>query len=259
MTGASSGIGLAFAERLAQDGYDLVVVARRGDRLEALAERLHSEHGVSVQPLVADLTDRAALRIVEQHVADDDALDLLINNADFSGYMPFIKLDPDRAEELIRLHVVTTTRLTRAALPGMTARGRGAIINVSSLLGFSASVPASFPLPRRVVYAACKSYITTFTELLHHELEGTGVQVQVVCPGGTRGTEFHDDMPGFDESRFQIEAQDIVQASLAGLRLGELICIPGLDDPELAGKVRESERQLLQRAAPSKLAERYTR
>jgi short-subunit dehydrogenase len=258
VTGASSGIGLAFAERLARDGYDLIAVARRRDRLDALAERLGTDHGSTVEPLVADLTDRDELRTVEQRIAEDRALDLLVNNAGFSGYMPFIELDPDRAEELIRLHGIATTRLTHAALPAMIDRGQGAIINVSSLLAFSASVPASSPLPKRAVYAACKAYIATFTELLHHELEGTGVRVQALCPGATRGTEFHSDLPGYDESRFQISADEIVQASLAGLQMGEVLCIPSLDDPEAAARVRESERQLLARAARAPLAKRYT-
>lgn len=260
VTGASSGIGMAFAERLARDGYDLIVVARRRERLEALAERLHTSEGVAVDPLVANLTDPAALRTVEERVAADEALELLVNNAGFAGYMPFVELEPDRAEELIRLHVVAITRLTRAALPGMISRARGAIVNVSSLLGFSASVPASSPLPRRVVYGACKSYINTFTELLHHELEGTGVQVQVLCPGLVGGTEFHDNIPGHDLSGRPppgLDPSGVVEASLAGLRLGEVVCVPGLDDPALVDRVREDERDLLGRAVMGGAAERY--
>jgi len=181
----------------------------------------------------------------------------VINNAGFAGYMPFIQLDPDRADALIRVHVLATTRLTRAALPSMIARGEGAIINVASLLGFSASVPNPSPMPKRAVYAACKGYIIAFTEALHHELEGAGVQVQEFCPGGTRGTELHDDIPGFDDSRFHIDAKGIVKASLAGLRLGEVICIPGLDEPGLIAQAQESERRILERAGLGALAQRY--
>jgi len=147
ITGASAGIGQAFAERLARDGYDLVLVARRRARLEALAQRLRGEGGGAADVVVADLTAPAGLRAVEARAAADEALTLLVNNAGFAGYMPFIDLPADRAEELIRLHVVAVTRLTRAALPGLVARGRGAVVNVASMLAFSATVPASVPLP----------------------------------------------------------------------------------------------------------------
>ncbi len=262
ITGASAGIGATFAERLARDNYDLVVVARRRERLDALARKLEHAHRVAVQVLVADLTQPDDLRRVEQQIADDQSLDLLINNAGFPGYMPFIELDPDRAEELIRLHVVATTRLARAALPGMVARGRGAIVNVASMLAFSAPVPGgAAPLPKRVVYAACKAYIVAFSELLHHELEGSGVRVQALCPGLVGGTEFFDGVPGFDRSRLAqagVMPEDVVTASLAGLRLGEVICAPGLDDVALIEQFRASEQQLVARGARGALAARYT-
>ena len=231
VTGASSGIGLAFAERLAHDGYDLVVVARRRDRLEALARRLREQHEVVVDVLVADLTQPAELSLVEQHITGDGSLTLVVNNAGSAGYMPFVSLDPDHAEELIRLHIIAVTRLTRAALPSMLAHGRGAVINVSSLLAFSASV-ASPTLPKRAVYAGAKAYINAFTETLSHELEGTGVRVQALCPGIVR-TEFHE-VAGNDLSRLPPEAfaspEDIVRASLSGLRLGETLCLPTVSD-----------------------------
>jgi short-subunit dehydrogenase len=260
ITGASAGIGAEFAEQLAHDGYDLVLVARRKGRLETLSWRLKQEHDATVEVLPADLTAPDDLRRVEQHLAGDDRLELLINNAGFGGYMPFIELDPDTAEELIRLNVVAVTRLTRAALPGMVARHRGAIINVASVLGFSASAPASSPLPRRAVYAACKSYIINFTELVAHELEGSGVQLQVLCPGRVDDTEFHEKVPGFDPANRPVSsqtAQGVVAASLTGLRRGELICIPGLDDPALIDAFREDERAIINRAGRGAVAARY--
>src|SRR4030095_7862022 len=136
VTGASSGIGAAFAERLAKDGYDLIIVARRRDKLEELAQRLQGSHQVNVEVLVADLSKPDSLRTVEKQIAEDSALEMLVNNAGFGGYMPFVELDPDKAEECINLQVLAVTRLTRAALPGMIVRGRGYIINVSSRLGF---------------------------------------------------------------------------------------------------------------------------
>lgn len=260
ITGASAGIGAAFAQRLARDGYDLVLVARRRDRLELLAQRLHAEQGATAAVLTADLTRADDLAAVEQRVAADDRLDLLVNNAGFAGYMPFVQLPPDQAEELIRLHVVAVTRLTRAALPGMLARGRGAIVNVASMLAFSATLPATTPLPKRAVYAACKAYLVAFTELLHQELAGTGVKVQALCPGRVEGTEFHQNLPGFDAVRSAVagfQPDDVVTASLAALRQGEVLCSPGLDDPALVEQYRASERRLLSAALTGRLAERY--
>ena len=198
VTGASSGIGTAFAQRLAQEGFDLVVVARRRQRLEALAERLRADAGVEVDVIAADLTDPDKLRELEAHIAEDAALELLVNNAGFGGYKPFAELDRDVAEGLIRVHVLALTRLTRAALPGMIERGRGAVINVASLLAFTGSMPPQ-PLPHRATYAAAKAYMVTFTQALAHELDGTGVRMQALCPGLVK-TEFHE-VAGFDRAQ----------------------------------------------------------
>ncbi len=258
VTGASSGIGAAFAERLARDQYDVMVVARRRERLEALAQRLRQAHRVEVEVLVADLTQRDQLQAVERRIGDAPNLTLLVNNAGFGGYMPFVNLDPDRAEELIRLQVVAVTRLTRAALPGMIARGHGAIINVSSRLAFSAALSAP-TMPRRATYAATKAYINTFTRILHDELAGTGVQVQALCPGVVR-TEFHERM-GQDPSRIPaaivMSPEDIVEASLAGLKLGEVICVPALDDPARLAQIEQDQRQLWEHSGGNTIAGRY--
>src|SRR5215216_5194375 len=131
VTGASSGIGQAFAERLAQDGYDLIIVARRGDRLQSLATQLRTKHHANVEVMAADLSKPDELRAVEQRIGGDTAVELLVNNAGFGAYMPFVQLDPDQAEDLITVQVIAVMRLTRAALPGMIARGHGSIINVS--------------------------------------------------------------------------------------------------------------------------------
>jgi uncharacterized protein len=247
VTGASSGIGAAFAERLAKDGSDLVVVARRRDRLEELATRLRAEHRVSVDVLPADLTRPDELRTVEERIAEDSALELLVNNAGFGGYAPFTELNPDVAEDLIWLHVVAVTRLARAALPGMIGRGSGAIVNVSSRLAYSGSLQGPF-LPKRAVYAGAKAYINVFTEVLAGEIAGTGVKVQALCPGIVR-TEFHV-VQGMDPSRFPpamvMQPQDVVEASLEGLRRGDVICIPALDDPGLLAAVHDAERRLFE-------------
>jgi short-subunit dehydrogenase len=258
VTGASSGIGAAFAERLAHDQHDLLIVARRRERLEALAKRLHETHHVTVEVMVADLAEPGDLHEVEMRIAEDTALELLVNNAGFGGYMPFVALDPDRAEELIRLQVVAVTRLTRAALPGMIARGHGAIINVSSRLAFSAALSAP-NMPKRATYAATKAYVNTFTRLLHDELAGTGVRVQALCPGVVR-TEFHERM-GQDPNRIPaalvMSPEDIVEASLAGLRLGEVICVPALDNPNLLMQIQQDQRQLWEHSNGNTIASRY--
>lgn len=258
VTGASSGIGAAFAERLARDGYDLIIVARRRENLEELARRLQESYGVNADVLVADLSEPDSLRTVEKRIAEDSALQLLVNNAGFGGYMPFVELDPDRAEELINLKVLAVTRLTRAALPGMLARGRGAIVNVSSRLGFSGSLGSS-QLPKRATYAAANAYINTFTQLLHNELEGTGLQVQVLCPGVVE-TEFHERV-GIDRNRYPaaivMKAEDLVSASLAGLKLGEVICVPALEDVSLLTRIQESEQKFFEFSRTGSVAKRY--
>jgi short-subunit dehydrogenase len=258
VTGASSGIGAAFAERLAHDHYDIILVARRRERLEALAQRLQENEPVNAEVLVADLARADGLRVVEQRIVDEPALELLVNNAGFGGYMSFVTLDPDRAEELIQLQVVAVTRLTRAALPGMIARGRGVIINVSSRLALTASM-ASPPLPKRATYAATKAYVNVFTQILQNELEGTGVQVQALCPGIVE-TEFHE-RAGIDRGRYPAAAvmqpEDLVAASLAGLRLGEVICVPALEDSSLMTELQASERRVFEQSRSGSVATRY--
>ena len=258
VTGASSGIGTAFAERLARDGNDLIIVARRRDRLEVLAQRLQASHQISVEVLAADLSKSDSLHAVEKRIAEDAALEFLINNAGFGGYRPFIELDPDQAEAQINLHVLALTRLTRAALPGMLARGRGSIINVSSRLAFSASL-GSTQLPKRATYVGTKAYINAFSQLLNSELEETGVQVQALCPGLVE-TEFHAHV-GSDSSRFPaaivMKPEDVVTASLAGLKLGEAICVPALEDLNLLMQVQESERKFFELSRMGNLAQRF--
>jgi short-subunit dehydrogenase len=257
VTGASSGIGAAFAERLARDGFDLILVARRRARLEALGRRLELETGIEAQIVQADLADRADLARVQAVAGDHYGLDLLVNNAGAGGYMPFLELEPKAAEALLDVHVRALTILSRAALPGMVSRGRGAIINVASNLAFGGSVPPQ-PLPYRATYAAAKSYVVTFTQGLAHELDGTGVRVQALCPAVVR-TEFHD-VAGVDRARFQLpvmEPDEVVSASLAGLELGEVVCLPSLEERELIEAADAAQRNVLRSAGQGSLASRY--
>jgi uncharacterized protein len=188
VTGASSGIGEAFACRLAADGWDLAITARRGDRLHALAGRLADQHGAKVRTCVADLTDPGDLAELERVIAEAEP-DLLVNNAGFAGYREFCELDPAVISDLVAVHIAAITRLARAAIPAMVSRGSGAIINVASALAFSGSLPRSL-LPHRAVYATAKAYQVTFAQALAGELRGTGVQVQACCPGLV-DTQFH--------------------------------------------------------------------
>lgn len=259
VTSASSGIGAAFAGSLAHDGYDLIIIARRRARLDALAEQLQTRHPVSIEVVAADLSQRNELRTVEKRVAEDSDLELLVNNAGFGGYMPFIELDPDKAEVLINLQVLAVTRLSRAALPGMIARGHGAIVNVSSRLAFSGGMGSS-QLPKRATYAGTKAFINTFSRLLQSEVEGTGVQVQALCPGVVQ-TEFHEHV-GIDPNRYPaaivMKPEDVVRASLAGLTLGEVICVPAMEDTSLLTQIQESERQFFELTRSGTVARRYT-
>jgi uncharacterized protein len=256
ITGASSGIGAAFAARLASDGYDLTLIARRRGRLTELAAGLAQAGPGTVNVHVADLTDPGGLLSAEEKIAAIPNLGLLVNNAGFAGYAPFTGLDPAIATALIGVHVTAPTRLTRAALPAMAGRGRGAVINIASLLAFSGSLPTG-RLPFRATYAAAKAYLVTFTCALAGELAGTGVRVQVCCPGPV-ATEFHRGT-GIDPARLPVtpmEPGEVVTASLAALDLGETVCIPGLGDPAAVEHYHNAARQLLQ-ASGQALASRY--
>jgi len=256
ITGASSGIGADFARQLAQRGYDLVLVARRRDRLQTLADESSSSAGASSEVVVADLVKQEGLDHVRARVDKGD-VELLINNAGFPGYRPFVDLDPNVADDLLRLHVRVPTLLSRAALPHMVRRNRGAIINVASLLSLSGTIPAN-PMPYRAVYAGAKSYLLTFTQALAGELKDSGVRLQVLLPGVVN-TEFHNQL-NMDRDRLAsmaMKPDEVVTASLAALDAGELICAPGLDDPSLFEVVGKAQRAVMEAANRPQLADRY--
>jgi uncharacterized protein len=256
VTGASSGIGVAYAERLARDGYDLILVARRRERLEALAERLRREVGADAEPLAADLVDTDGLSQLEARVAADGRLGLLVNNAGFGGYRPFVEVEPRVIDELISVHIRAVARLTRAALPGMVRRGKGAVVNIGSLLALSGTLPPN-PLPYRATYAGAKAFILAFTEALSGELRDTGVRVQACLPGLV-DTEYHA-VAGRDLSKMppMMQAADVVAASLLALVRGEVVCIPGLDDATLLDRLADVRRTVLMSANRPALAQRY--
>jgi uncharacterized protein len=254
VTGASSGIGRSYAERLASDGMDLVLVARRADRLEEVRHDLENRD-VNVRIIVADLTRRED---IQRLCAELEALpiELLVNNAGLAHYMRFSQLPVDQARELVDVNSLAPVLLTRTVLPGMLERGRGAIINVASLLAFSGAARAP-QLPQRAVYAATKAFLVAFSETLAAETEGTGVKVQVVCPGIVR-SEFHT-RQGIDMSQVpRMEPDQIVTASLFDLARGVVVSIPAMPDPLAKARLDDAASALLAFARSSELPARYS-
>jgi hypothetical protein len=223
VTGASSGIGAAFARLLAARNHDLVIVARRQDRLEQISKELDAQHGAAVEVIVADLSTPDGLATVEARLRDDDRpIDLLVNNAGFGTAGTFASLDVDREEEMVRLNALAVVRLTHAALGGMLARGRGGILNVSSTAGFQ-------PMPGWSTYAATKAFVSRFTEGIAAECHGTGVAVTALCPGFTR-TEFQDQAEFGDEvvPKFLWQSpEEVAAAGIAALERGRVYAVPG--------------------------------
>ncbi len=250
VTGASSGIGKAFVQRLAADGHDLVAVGRRLDRLEELASSLST---VKVQVLAADLSTDDGVDAVAR-VCASRPLTMLVNNAGVAHYMPIAQLPSDKADELVHVKVVAPTMLVRAVVPGMVARGDGAIINVAGMIAFSGPARQA-QLPRRAVYAGTLAHLVAMTQVLHEELKPEGVKVQVLCPGVV-ATEFHE-RQGLDLSAVpRMSAEDVVTASLRGLELGEVVCAPGVEDASLLEAVARADLAAFGAQSPE-LASRY--
>ncbi len=251
ITGASSGIGQAFARRLGVQGYDLVVVGRRRDRLEELAVELSS---VTVRPVVADLATDAGVEEVAGICADEQVT-MLVNNAGVAHYMPFAELPADRASELLHVKVVAPTMLARAAAPGMVARGAGTIVNVAGMIAFSGPSSLDEVPVRRAVYGGSLAHIVAFSQMLHAELEPHGLRVQALCPGIV-ATEFHE-RQGMDLSAVpRMSADDVVTACLRGLELGEVVCAPGVERAELLDAVFRADLAAFAAQSPE-LAARY--
>ncbi|MGF1598985.1 MAG: SDR family NAD(P)-dependent oxidoreductase [Acidimicrobiales bacterium] len=233
VTGASAGIGRAFAERLAADGVDLVIVARRGDRLDELARTLGRSGGraVEVEEIVADLATPAGVATVAARLAADDRpVDLLVNNAGVGRMGPAVDGDPATETAMVAVNVAALHQLSLAAARGMAARGRGAIVNVSSVAGFLTT-------PRTATYGATKAFVTSFSTSLAAELADRGVTVTCLCPGLTR-SEFHD-RAGYDTTAYPGWAWQspaaVAAAGLLGAAGGKVTVIPGAHNRALVG------------------------
>jgi short-subunit dehydrogenase len=225
ITGASSGIGATYADRLAHRGYDLVLVARDAPRLEQLAARLRATTGVTSEVLQADLTQKTDLACVERRRRSDATITMLVNNAGVAVSGPLVGGDLDRSEAMISLNVVAVTRLAAAAATNFGARGTGIVINLSSVLALA---PERF----NASYSATKAYVLHFSLTLHQELSPSGVQVQVVLPGATRTALWA--RAGIETASLPasmlMEVEDMVDAALVGLDRRELVTIPSLPD-----------------------------
>ena len=252
ITGSSSGIGAVYAERLARRGYDLILVARSRGKLDLLARKIGDKTGRSVEVIAADLSNRADSARVEEVLRTDQSITLLVNNAGLGATAPLVAADVDKMEEMLTLNVNALMRLTYAAAPAFVARGKGTIINISSIVAIGPEILNG-------VYGGSKAFVLAFTQSLKHELADKGVTVQAVLPGAT-ATDFWgiagtpvEHLPG----EIVMRAEDMVDAALAGLDQGELVTIPALPnaaDWQAYEAARQKMMPNLSRSAP---ADRY--
>ncbi|MDN7653091.1 SDR family oxidoreductase [Burkholderia multivorans] len=252
VTGASSGIGAIYADRLARRGYDLILVARSRTRLDALAQRITSDTRRSVEVIEADLNDRAALAAVEAKLKQDASITLLVNNAGIGTHTPLLESDVDAMTRMIDLNVTALTRLTYAAVPSFVARGHGAVINIASIVALS-------PETLNGVYGGSKAFVLAFTQSLHHELADKGVQVQAVLPGAT-ATDFWqtgglpiEHLP----KSIVMSASDMVDAALVGLERREIVTIPSLHAGEAWDAYEAARRAMAPHLSSDTPAPRY--
>ncbi|BCQ26522.1 SDR family NAD(P)-dependent oxidoreductase [Caballeronia sp. NK8] len=254
MTGASSGIGAVYADRLAARGYDLILVARRADRLAALSSKLSETHGAKVRVLVADLEKDADIASVEAVLANDASVHVLVNNADFARLRPLAQSSLNDSSSQVALNITSLTRLTHAVLPGFLSRNDGVIINIASVL-------AVHSLPVSSVYSGTKAYVLAFTRGLQDELAKTGVKVQVVLPASTATEIWSEGVSGVPLSALRPEtvmsAEDMVDSALAGLDNGEAVTWPSVADESLWAKYDAARAALFAATQTGTPAPRY--
>ncbi len=235
VTGASSGIGKVYAERLAGKGYDLYLVARRGDRLEALAKELTQQYGVQVKTQIADLGNAFQLESVAKAIADNDQVTLLVNNAGTSFVGTVDTATVEQLNTLVNINIVALTRLSMAVLPGLKSRNKGAIVNIGSVLGFDG-------YPYTPIYGATKAYVQNLTTAMQAALVGTDVVVQLVTPAATVSEIW--EVQGFPLSNMDpkpvMTTEDCVDAGLAGLHRKEKVTAPSVQDESSVAKYFEA-------------------
>lgn len=253
ITGASSGIGAAYADRLARRGHPLLLVARRADRLEALAGALGKAHRVDVETLVADLEDAAALAVVEARVAEPD-VSILVNNAGAGGLGASAQLSADQIERIIRLNITALSRLSHAALANFRADGAGLLVNIGSVIGHT-------PSPTGAAYSGSKAFVMNFTRSLQleHRACHSGVQIQLVMPGPIR-TEFFSSQ-GLSDFVFPDSAyltpHQLVDAALAGAEAGETVTVPSMADRCVWERLEEARLAFMSAVSSGAVAARY--
>lgn len=251
VTGASSGIGAAYAERLAKRGYDLVLVARRAERLQSLADKIAKAHGVRVAPMIADLETEAGQASVEQFLSSNPAISVLVNNAGIARLASISDGPLHDSLSQIVLNITALTRLTHAVLPGLKSRNEGAIINISSVMAVNSLSISS-------VYSGTKAYVLAFSRGLQQELADTGVKVQVVLPSAT-ATEVWD-MSGVPLSALAPESvmstDDLVDAALSALDKGENVTWPSVADAETIERFESARIALFAASQTGKVAPR---
>ncbi|MDM0008393.1 SDR family NAD(P)-dependent oxidoreductase [Variovorax sp. J22G73] len=250
VTGASAGIGKVYADRLAQQGYDLHLVARRRDRLNALAETLSAQYGVVVRTTTADLTDPEHVLALAQVLASDVTLTMLVNNAGASVWGPIAEADPRKASAIIALNVTALTQLTIAALSAFKSSNRGTIVNIGSIAAFGI-------YPGVGIYSGTKAYVLNFTRTLQAELRGTNVVVQFVAPGQTMSEARELAGGSQGDAAMVMTTEDCVDASLQGLRDGEAITAPSVEGGVLVANFNDAGQALFVSALTGKPASRY--
>lgn len=216
ITGATSGIGAAFAKKLAGKGYNLILHGRREEKLRVLALELEHDSSIWTEVMIAELSNPEELKTIETRIQELSRLDLLINNAGYWIPGEFVNRDPDALETMIHVHTIAPIRLIRAVLPLMLEQKSGGIINVSSVAAYMAA-------PNTENYCATKAYLLVLSRVLHSTLHRTGVKIQALLPGYTK-TEFHTRIGG---TRKGMSPDKVVEASLKHLKKGKLVCIPG--------------------------------
>jgi short-subunit dehydrogenase len=254
VTGGSSGIGAAYADRLAQRGYALVLVARNEQRLENVAGRLRGEYGVPVDVLPADLTDRTGLARVEARLDGDERIAMLVNNAGATMRSAVVGTPLDQLDGLIALNLVAVTHLATVAAGAFVRRGGGTIVNVSSMVVVA-------PETYRGIYGATKAFVLNFSLTLHGEVAERGVRVQVLVPGTVRTEIFAragKDISTIDPGSI-MEPRDLVDAALAGLDRGEIVTIPSLQRAQSWDELTAARLALLPELSRDRPAERYLR